>query len=99
MVQDNEEIFAFVLNKTKLDNEYWVYANVTPSKDQNGNTIGYHSVRRMPNPEALKIIIPLYAQILQAEKSGGIDAGEKVLTNILKEKGVSYNEFIITIQG
>ncbi|MFT5660761.1 MAG: PAS domain S-box-containing protein [Sulfurimonas sp.] len=99
IIQSGDEIFAFVLNKTKNNNEYWVYANVTPSRDENGNTIAYYSVRRMPNPKALEIITPLYSQMLQAEKSGGINAGMKILTDILHEKGVSYNEFIITIQG
>ena len=98
MVQNGDEIFAFVINKTKNGNDYWVYANVTPSKDTNGNTIGYYSVRRMPNPKALEIIKPLYEQMLNAEKSGGAEAGTKILTDVLHEKGVSYNELIIAIQ-
>ena len=98
MIQNKEEVFAYVLNKTKKGNEYWVYANVTPSLDENGKTIGYFSVRRMPNPKALERIIPLYKQMLQAEQSGGTNAGTKILTDILDEEGVSYNEFIIAIQ-
>jgi PAS domain S-box-containing protein len=99
MVQNKEEIFAFVINKTKNGNDYWVYANITPSVDKNGKVVGYYSVRRKPNSAALKIIEPLYAQMLQAEKSGGIAAGTKILTDLLHEKGVSYNELIIDIQG
>ena len=98
LVQGGEEIFAFVVNKTKNGNDYWVYANVTPSLDANGRTIGYYSVRRMPNPEALAILKPLYSQMLSAEKSGGVQAGVKMLTDILNEKGVDYNEFIISLQ-
>ena len=98
MIQNKEEVFAYVLNKTKKGNEYWVYANVTPSLDENGKTIGYFSVRRMPNPKALERIIPLYKQMLQAEQSGGTNAGTKILTDILDEEGVGYNEFIIAIQ-
>lgn len=99
LVQAGDEIFAFVVNKTKNGNDYWVYANVTPSFDANGKTVGYYSVRRMPNPAALTIIQPLYLQIVNAEKSGGIKAGTKVLTDLLQEKGVDYNELIITLQG
>ncbi len=99
MVQADDEIFAFVLNKTKNGNDYWVYANVTPSKDKNRRTIGYYSVRRMPNPAALQIIKPLYSQMLNAERSGGVEAGTKILTDLLHEKGVDYNELIITLQG
>lgn len=98
MVKNKDEIFAFVINKTKNGNDYWVYANVTPSLDENGKVIGYYSVRRRPNPAALEIIKPLYAQMLKSEKSGGIAAGTKVLTDLLNEKGVSYNELIISIQ-
>ena len=98
MIQNGDEIFAFVLNKTKNGNDYWVYANITPSLDANGRTIGYYSVRRMPNPEALLIVKPLYAQMLSAERNGGVEAGVKILTDILNEKGVDYNEFIISLQ-
>ncbi len=98
MVQNKEEIFAFVNNKTKNSNSYWVFANVTPSIDENGRLIGYYSVRRKPSSEALQIIEPLYSQMLNAERSGGVNAGMELLNNILREKGVSYNEFIISVQ-
>jgi PAS domain S-box-containing protein len=97
-VQKGEEIFAYVKNKTKDGGIYWVYANVTPSLDENGKIIGYYSVRRMPNPGALKIIEPLYASILEAENRGGVSAGVELLEKLLHEKGVSYNELIISIQ-
>ena len=98
VVQAGEEIFAYVINKTKNGDAYWVYANVTPSFDTNGKIIAYYSVRRMPNPKALDIITPLYKAMLDAEKSGGVSAGTKILTDLLHEKGVSYNELIIAIQ-
>ena len=97
-IKNKEEIFAFVINKTKNNNEYWVYANVTASVDERGNIIGYYSVRRRPNPKALEIIKPLYAKMLEAERSGGMEAGGKVLMDALKEGGASYDEFIISIQ-
>jgi len=97
-VQAKEEIFAYVVNKTKNNNSYWVYANVTPSVDERGNIIGYYSVRRKPKREALQVIKPLYAQMLQAEKSGGTQAGMKILTDLLHDEGVSYDEYIISLQ-
>jgi len=98
MVQNKEEIFAYVINRTKKGNEYWVYANVTPSLDESGKLIGYYSVRRKPNEKALETIKPLYAEMLRVEKSSGVDASTKMLTDLLNEKGVSYNELIIDIQ-
>lgn len=98
MVHNKEEIFAYVINATKNGDAYWVYANVTPSFDERGKVIGYYSVRRKPNPKALETIIPLYKQMIQAERSGGVNAGTKLLTNILEEQGVDYNELIISLQ-
>jgi len=98
-IQNKEEIFAFVVNKTKNNNAYWVLANVTASIDSNGNIIGYYSVRRKPSQNALDIIKPLYEKMLAAERSGGVNAGEKVLNDELFKEGVSYDEFIISIQG
>lgn len=97
-IAKKEEVFAFVINKTKNNNAYWVYANITASLDARRNIIGYYSVRRKPNPKALEIIIPLYKKMLEVEKSSGVDASFKVLTDILQEKGVSYDELIISIQ-
>ena len=97
-IQKKEEVFAFVLNQTKNKNEYWVFANVTASLDVKGNVIGYYSVRRKPNAKALDIIKPLYAQMLKAEENSNTSASTKILTDLLQEKGVDYNELIISIQ-
>jgi len=97
-IQNKEEIFAYVLNKTKKGNEYWVFANVTASLDERGNIIGYYSVRRKPSDRGLEVIKGLYAKMLQAEKSGGMEAGTKVLLDALNQQGASYDEFIISLQ-
>ncbi|MDO8454388.1 MAG: PAS domain-containing protein [Sulfurimonas sp.] len=97
-VSKKEEIFAYVINKTKNGNDYWVFANVTASLDEKGNLVGYYSVRRKPSAKALEIIKPLYAKMLEAEKRGSVEASTKILTDILTEKGVSYDELIISIQ-
>ncbi len=98
-IENKQEVFAYVINKTKEGNAYWVYANVTASLDANGNIIGYYSVRRKPNPKALETIIPLYKKMLEVEKSEGVSASFKVLTDILEKEGVGYDELIISMQG
>lgn len=97
-VKNKKEVFAYVKNKSFDDSFYWVFANVTASLDQNGNTIGYYSVRRKPNPKALEIIIPLYKQLLEAEKNGGIEASSRLLESVLKEKNKSYDELMNNLQ-
>ena len=97
-IQNGKEIFAFVKNKTKNGGFYWVCANVTPSVDDRGSIIGYYSVRRKVNDNALPVVQDLYNRLLQEERSEGMDASKKYLDNLLKEKGVSYDEFISSLQ-
>jgi PAS domain S-box-containing protein len=95
-LQDKKEIHAYVKNICADGSYYWVLANVTPSyyKDE---VIGYHSARRAPTPQALEIIIPLYKQLLDAEKRGGMAASEEIMQNLLLKEGVYYDEFILSI--
>lgn len=100
-LQSEKEIHAYVKNICADGSFYWVMANVTPSyakKQSSGKSelVGYHSARRLPTKEALAIIIPLYKKLLDAERSGGIQASEKILNNLLQEKGVNYDEFILS---
>ena len=96
-LQDKKEIHAYVKNLCADGSFYWVMANVTPSFNTNGDVVGYHSSRRVPTKEALEIIKPLYQQLLSAERNGGISASEKIINQLLKDKGVSYDEFILSI--
>lgn len=96
-IQDGKEIFAYVKNKTKSGDYYWVYANVTPSFDDAGKIIGYHSVRRKPTAKALSTIKPLYSALLDAERSGGMIASEKILDKQLLQLGKNYDEFIFAL--
>lgn len=96
-IREGKEIFAYVKNKTKTGDFYWVFAHVTPSFDTNRKISGYHSVRRKPTQKALEIIKPLYATLLQKEKNGGMSASDATLNQILKDKGQSYDEFILSL--
>jgi PAS domain S-box-containing protein len=98
-LQNSKEIHAYVKNLCADGSYYWVMANVTPSWDNSSakaKVVGYHSSRRAPTKEALSIIKPLYEKLLLAEKSGGINASEKIMNNLLQEKGLSYDEFILS---
>lgn len=96
-IKEGKEIFAYVKNKTKNGDYYWVFAHVTPSFNDARQITNYHSVRRTPSEKALEFIKPLYATLLQKERHGGIAASEAALNQILNERGVSYDEFILTI--
>jgi PAS domain S-box-containing protein len=96
-IKEGKEIFAYVKNKTKSGDFYWVFAHVTPSFNPDREITNYHSVRRKPSEKALNIIKPLYTTLLQHERNGGTNASEAALNEILKSKGVSYDEFILSL--
>jgi len=101
-IAKGEEIFAYVVNLTKTGDHYWVIAHVTPSRE-NGSIVGYHSTRRVPNPETIKTVIePLYDQLKAIEdnnpsKKDGLQESVATLMSVLSDKGVSYNEFIASL--
>ncbi|HEF1503465.1 TPA: PAS domain-containing protein [Campylobacter coli] len=97
-IQKGDEIFAFVKNKAKDGNFYWVFANVTPSIDINNNIIGYYSVRRMPNKSAISTIESLYSDLLRAEQQQGLNKGVEMLKNFCKDADKTYNELIFSLQ-
>lgn len=96
-IKAGKEIFAYVKNKTKNGDYYWVFAHATPSFNSNREITNFHSVRRKPSEKALNVIKQLYATLLQHEKRSGISASETALNQILKEKGMSYDEFIFSL--
>ena len=95
-LKSNDEIHAYVKNLCIDGSYYWVMANVTPSF-LDGKIVGYHSARRVPTQNSIAIIEPLYKKLLSAERSGGINASQKILDDLLKEKGMQYDEFILSI--
>jgi PAS domain S-box-containing protein len=96
-LQSGREVHAFVKNIAKTGAYYWVFANITPSYDPSGALVGYHSARHKPNESALIEIEGLYSKLRNAEKSGGMNASEQLLTSLLKEKGVSYEEYVLSL--
>jgi len=96
-IESGEEIFAYVVNQSKNGDFYWVFANVTPSFDTTGKIIGYYSVRRKPKEDAVKTMKGIYGALLNAERTGGMSAGTKLLDETLRAKGVSYDEFILSL--
>lgn len=101
-IQDRREIFAYVINRCKNGDHYWVFAHVTPSFDTAGKVIGYHSNRRVPHSGLVaSVIVPLYAKLLDEERKysnakQGMLASFDMLVTLLKQQGVDYDEFILT---
>ncbi|MDP3302366.1 MAG: PAS domain-containing protein [Sulfuricurvum sp.] len=97
-LQKKEEIFAYVKNMCKDGSYYWVFANATATLNTNGTIRDFHSVRRKPSQKALDVMPGIYTQLLAAEKTGGMDASLNLLNTVLNEQGVTYDEFVLSLQ-
>lgn len=97
----HKECFAFVKNMCKDGSFYWVFANVTPDLDAQGNIVGYFSVRRKASPKAIAVIADVYKAMLDEERRVGpkdaCHASLALLGNLLEQKGVSYEQLILSL--
>jgi len=96
-IQKGDELFSFVKNMAKNGDHYWVKTHVTPSYNDSNKVINYHSVRRRPKREAIRVIEPIYTEMLKIEKTSGIEASYSYLEGLLRQRGVSYDEFIFAL--
>lgn len=97
-IQKKKEFFGFIKNLCADGSYYWVYAYITADTDSRGEIIGFTSIRRRPPQSAIDTIIPIYKRLLDSERHGGVQASEKVLSALLDEKSMTYDEFIINTQ-
>lgn len=104
-IQDGRDIFAYVINRAKNGDHYWVNAHVSPSFDSSGATIGYHSNRRVPDRRVLdSAIIPLYKDLLaeeqrHASQKDGLRASTEMVASFLQEKNLPYDELIARLEA
>ena len=100
-LQAGREFFGYVKNLSKDGSHYWTFANITPSTDDQGQLLGYFSVRRKPKHEAIAALEPIYRSLRETEqrvgKKSGIEAASAQLEQILNEQGRSYDDFILTL--
>lgn len=97
-----QEIFAYVLNRAHNGDHYWVFAHVTPSYDDRGTVVGYHSSRRLPDRTAVEKVVPLYRTLLDIEnrhsdRKQGMEASFGAVVGLLQEKGIGYDEFVFSL--
>jgi PAS domain S-box-containing protein len=96
-----KECFAYVKNMSRDGGFYWVFANVTPDMDAQGVPQGYFSVRRKPSRGAVSALSDVYKLMLDEERRAGprdaCAASIGLLTSVLKQKGVGYDQFILSI--
>lgn len=101
-IETGREIFAYVNNRAKNGDHYWVFAHVTPTFDLNHKIISYHSSRRVPKPSAVAAIKPIYAQLLEienraADRKVGMNDAYKALLDTVAKKGMAYDELVFSL--
>jgi len=104
-ISAGQEIFAYVINRAKNGDHYWVLAHVTPSRNDQGEITSYHSSRRVPNPKVISdIITPLYGKLVAIEQShanakDGMIAAYNAVVALLNEKNMNYDEFVFSLDA
>ena len=96
-VKNGKEIIAYVKNLSKDGSFYWVKAFVTPSFNGKGEIVGYHSIRLKPTETAKESISALYKELLEVEQREGVEKSQERLEQVLAKKGVSYEEFVLSL--
>lgn len=96
------ETFAYVINRAKDGDHYWVFAHITPVFGPDGSIAGYHSSRRVPTRGAVTAAAGLYAALRAEEarhsdRNAGMAAAAAKLDGILREKGTTYDEFVLSL--
>ncbi len=101
-LQDGQEFFGLIKNRTKSGMFYWAFANVTPSYDKQGQLLGYYSVRRCPARAGVALMDDLYAQMVAVEAQHqsareAMDQSIQVLEQHLTSNGgLSYEELVLS---
>jgi PAS domain S-box-containing protein len=100
-IYNNLDVNAFVKNRTKKGNHYWVYATASPIINRTTNTKkGYISIRKMANEEAVLQLEELYASLKEMEqKSGDYLESKEALRALLQKEGMKFNELMSKMQA
>lgn len=101
-ISSRNECFAYVLNRSKNGDHYWVMAHVTPTFDAAGGVVSYHSNRRTPRREAVAKADALYKELLAVEarhddRKQGMEAAFTAMVDKLQALGVPYDEFVFAL--
>ena len=99
-IETGQEFFGFVKNLCADGRYYWVFANVTPDYDINGEVIGYLSVRRKPSQKAIDTLGPIYKAMIDIEsnsasKKTAPDEPIAFLVQQLEDMKIDYQSFVL----
>jgi PAS domain S-box-containing protein len=101
-IQQGNEIFAYINNLAKNGDHYWVFAHVTPTFNSSNQIVGFHSNRRVPDRNQVKLFENLYRQLRAeearyADSSKGMAAAMELLMATVRKSEESYEEFVFSV--
>nr|CAM75033.1 PAS/PAC domain [Magnetospirillum gryphiswaldense MSR-1] len=101
-IQDGSEIFAYVINRAKNGDHYWVFAHVTPTFGADNTIIGFHSSRRAPIRKAVQTVTEVYRELKQEESKFGnpkdaAAAGLDMLNRKFIGAGGTYEDLVFSL--
>ncbi len=87
-IQSGKNILAVIKNLAKDGRYYWVFTHFEIVRDLNTKEIvGYKAYRKATSKHIVEVLSPLYKKLVEIETKEGIEASEKYLDKVLKEKG------------
>lgn len=102
-IKSGDEISAYIINRCKNGDHYWVYAHVTPNFDPSGDITGFHSCRRVANPAAIRLVEPFYRKLREAElgadRQAGLRRSEAMVADWVKESGFDTYQHLVCRLG
>jgi len=97
-LKSGNDVVAYVKNLCKDGSYYWVLATVKTAKNPDGSFRNHMSTRRCITQSAKETISELYAQLLNTEKSEGVEASQKQLEGFLAQNNINnaqeFNTFM-----
>ncbi len=94
-LKENQDILAIVKNRTKDGNYYWITTSFkTTHSEVTKKENGYMAVTYAAPPQAIKEVEPLYAKLLEIEKSEGEIASIKYLLDFFEANETNYDDYV-----
>jgi PAS domain S-box-containing protein len=89
-----KEVSGVVKNLAKSGEYYWVIADFSIKRDEQGQIKSFTSFRRAVPNQVIEEIEELYATMLSIEKKHGIEGSLAYLESFLEEHELTYDEFL-----
>ena len=94
-LEKNDEAFILIKNSSASGQAYWSFSALYPNYDATGNKVGYCAVHYPATEAMIRLIEPIYTQVLKAE-STDLNSGLECLEKLLQEAGhSSYSEYLL----